>query len=1168
MQRARKRSAVVGCACLVLLSATGLKAGGPTLCAIGGPTLCAIGGATLCAIGGPTHDSDTVGLPGFSPGAAARGQIAADDEQAIQQLVARFYDARARKDVAAYAALWAAKAPRRVLPVFPAEFVFPYDRLEPGAPLLTRLKQEATSVTARVTVDVKITPKAGDTPRAERWIRNMGFLKDGSEWRVWREAPASEDLAVEISAARSDEAREALLKSEPDLVTEELAFAIETQADRQWASATPNAKAAMALYQIELQIAGQVKSIAADARCHMKMAQLLQLGSPDAAIPHFQQALEGFKAVNDRERWAKTEMGLATSYYNRDNQAAREHCLRAIDLFEGLKDTYALAGALHHYGNASYLLGDWSAALEAYQRSMALQQAAGSRAGIPALLQAIGRVQKDQGDYEAAIASYQKSLAEVDLLGYATQFGGMTGLGDVYRLQGRFELSLEQYGRALALTRTNIDNQGTMQVEADIGNVYMSGQQPVAARDHYKTSLAIAEKLANRAGIARALAAVGLAEFSDMQYEAAIEAYTKALPIREALQDKGEMAWLHAHIGLAQAALEKHEEALASHQKAFDLSNALGDRAAVAVMQTLLASEHAELDHKDQALELAEHAATLAGAIESDDTLARARVVKARVLRKSDDRDGAERALQEAIAAVESGRARAGDEPRNDFFGDTRGPFRAMALLLAENGKAADALRVAERAQIGLLADVLTGNRSLVTNGLSNEEQEEERRLNRQQKSLRVQVQKEQDRPTPDAARLASLKTRLVDADQQRRAFAEKLYAAQPTLRLQRGLFEAGSLERLTAAVTDSKTAVLEFVTTDRQTLVLVLTRKAPTGARTATKAAPGPAQIDLKVIDVRLLDLARQVREFRGLIRGREEGIGKAARDLYDLLLQPIHDALAGTTRLVIVPDGPLWSLPFQALRSQDGRYLIQQCAVSYAPSLTALDLLSGSSLAATTPARRLRVVAVANQQAGSATDRLKLLNAAANLAPMPNAELEARRLGPIYGSARVKVHAGTAAATQEVIRADTQAAALLHLATFFVPNAASPMRSPIVLSTRKTGEADVIEAWELMRWAMPPVAVVSRVHVDRVAGEGTLPVGLIWVFFVGGTKTAVMATWPDDSPAAVSLMLGLHRNLARPAAAPVLPARALRQAILPLLATKYRHPFYWANYAVLGVG
>jgi CHAT domain-containing protein len=44
------------------------------------------------------------------------------------------------------------------------------------------------------------------------------------------------------------------------------------------------------------------------------------------------------------------------------------------------------------------------------------------------------------------------------------------------------------------------------------------------------------------------------------------------------------------------------------------------------------------------------------------------------------------------------------------------------------------------------------------------------------------------------------------------------------------------------------------------------------------------------------------------------------------------------------------------------------------------------------------------------------------------------------------------------------------------------------------------------------------------------------------------------------------LHRGLA--ALKPVPASRALRQAILPLLATKYRHPFYWANYMVIGVG
>jgi CHAT domain-containing protein len=126
--------------------------------------------------------------------------------------------------------------------------------------------------------------------------------------------------------------------------------------------------------------------------------------------------------------------------------------------------------------------------------------------------------------------------------------------------------------------------------------------------------------------------------------------------------------------------------------------------------------------------------------------------------------------------------------------------------------------------------------------------------------------------------------------------------------------------------------------------------------------------------------------------------------------------------------------------------------------------------------------------------------------------------------------------------------------------------MRSPIVFAAKKTGEADVGEAWQLMRGQMPRTTVVSRVQVDRVSGEGAVQVGLSWILFVAGTKNAVFATWPDDSPAALSLMQGLHRALGATTPAPA--SKALRQAILPLLATKYRHPFYWANYAVIGIG
>jgi tetratricopeptide (TPR) repeat protein/CHAT domain-containing protein len=1123
----------------------------------------------------------------------AHAQTAPSDEQAIQQLVARLFDARTRKDMTALSSLFSPKAPRGA-PRLPAGIgdsaimqelakriertAFPYERLQLTRLTLSGLKQEATSMTAVATAQVLVTPTPTDKPRAETWIRNMGFVKEGDTWLIWRESPATDDLAVEIGRATSAEEREALLKANPQLVTAELALALEGQGDRLFTS-PGRMRDALAFYQLELEIGEQAGAVLPAARAHLKIGQALQLNPGFAAaldeayrgtaMDHFQKALEGFTAIGDREHMASAEVGMATVSYMRDGVAARDHYQKAIDILEGLPDTFVLANALHGLGNACFVIGDYYAALDAYRRSMSLQEAAGTRAGAPALWQAIGRVQKKLGDYDAALDSCRKSLENPASMDPGTLFDGHLEIADVYRLQGRFDLSLEQYGKALALVQTNNDDQGAMRVEADIGNLYMTEQQPAAALGHYQRSIELAQRLRNQDGVARALAGLGSAHLAEMDNEAALDAFSKALAIREGLNDKPNVAWLHAHIGLVHSASDRHEEALASFQKALDLSNELNDAAAIAVMQTLLAGEHADLDHVDQAIELAERAATVARAIESDDTLAKAKVIAARALRKKGDRDGAERALRDAVAAVESGRARTGDDARDEFFGDTRGPYREMALLLAEPrdaGKIGEALLFAERAHLDLLADILAGSRSLITTGLSPEEQEEERRLGRTLKSLRVQVDKERERPKPDPARLDSLRTKLTDAVQQRSTFDGKIYAAHPALKLQRGFFNAGTLADFSALVNDGKTVVVEFVTGEKQTLAVVLAKPAPRGKAAPSASEPAGYEFSTIAVDITLLDLTRRVRDYRTAIRTRDADIATPGQELYARLVEPWQHLLAGRTRVVIVPDGPLWSLPFQALQSADGRFLIERCAVSYAPSLTALTLVAGTSFSASDSPRTTRLVAIANRQAGSAAERLKLLNPAANLAPMPNAEQETRSLALLYGSSRARVYGG-ATATRDAIRTGVEAAAILHLATFFVPNAVTPMRSPIVFSIAKSGEAEVVEAWELMRAAMPPLAVVARVHVDRVGSDGTVPVGLSWVFFAAGTKTVVLATWPDDSPAAVSLMLGLHRNLSRPGTTAIGAGSALRQAILPLLAGKYRHPFYWANYSVIGM-
>ena len=60
-----------------------------------------------------------------------------------------------------------------------------------------------------------------------------------------------------------------------------------------------------------------------------------------------------------------------------------------------------------------------------------------------------------------------------------------------------------------------------------------------------------------------------------------------------------------------------------------------------------------------------------------------------------------------------------------------------------------------------------------------------------------------------------------------------------------------------------------------------------------------------------------------------------RLGRTLGASLLHPLIPLLtARVKRIVIVPDGPLHRLPFDALRLVDGRYLFERYAIGVAPS------------------------------------------------------------------------------------------------------------------------------------------------------------------------------------------------------------------------------------------
>ena len=135
--------------------------------------------------------------------------------------------------------------------------------------------------------------------------------------------------------------------------------------------------------------------------------------------------------------------------------------------------------------------------------------------------------------------------------------------------------------------------------------------------------------------------------------------------------------------------------------------------------------------------------------------------------------------------------------------------------------------------------------------------------------------------------------------------------------------------------------------------------------------------------------------------------------------------------------------------------------------------------------------------------------------------------------------------------------------------------MYSHLLLSQAESSEVEdgLLEAWELMSLNLQADLVVlsacdtARGHVG--AGEGMI--GLSWALFVAGTPTTVVSQWKVASSSTADLMVEFHRNLKSELKVTSKPseAAALRQAVMKIRANeRYRHPFYWAGFVVIGDG
>lgn len=273
------------------------------------------------------------------------------------------------------------------------------------------------------------------------------------------------------------------------------------------------------------------------------------------------------------------------------------------------------------------------------------------------------------------------------------------------------------------------------------------------------------------------------------------------------------------------------------------------------------------------------------------------------------------------------------------------------------------------------------------------------------------------------------------------------------------------------------------------------------------------------------------------------------ASKSAYQLLIEPIQKWLPknNSDRVIFVPQGELFLIPFQALQNSQGQYLIQNHTLQIAPSIQTLTLLRSQA-----PSNSNAIIIGNPSPMPSGYDAL------------PGSEIEANAIAKLFNTTAIL---GPNATKANLLKKLPQAS-LIHFATHGTMDDRSGSESAIILASPIDKNDPIAElnssltAGEILDLRLKAdLVVLSACNTGRgqITGEGVI--GLTRSFLSAGVPSLVVSLWQVPDKPTSSLMIAFHENRKKGNG----NAQALRQAMLATM-KDYPNPQDWAGFMVVG--
>jgi CHAT domain-containing protein len=794
-------------------------------------------------------------------------------------------------------------------------------------------------------------------------------------------------------------------------------------------------------------------------------------------------------------------------------------------------------------GRLRHSLGENSKALENYEK--ALDALAGKKhtnwEGY--LYVDIGKALQGLGLYEQSIFFFQNALANEKVVGTTHRLMGLT-----YSLLGQHEKSIHHIGKSIEIHQ-NLNNSKEEKHDLHcLGDVYFRQKMFKKAVAYWKTAISIGSK-----------------------------------------GDDDNHRIILSKMAVACSLLKRHKEATEYIEKCISLKNRNYSDFSEGLILKNLGETLFNMGVKDKSRNYLVKSINILKNTDHQETLWQAQQLVARQEKDNHNLSGASHYYNQAIETIEDIKNEIQEnEVKINFMADKFQVFDDYIIMLqkyykkqANHGVAEKALEIFERKQSRIFLEKVGESALKNYENIPRSEIEKYSELKNTIADKEKEIFYRKDSPFKHSRSIRMeidrLKKILLDKEEAIRLKYPKYFSLKYTM--------PTSLMELQQAVLKEEEALIVYNVMKEATVLWSVSKN----------------RFSPHIVDISQKDLAQKIdqyrktymvsnhREFRGQpIYVRTKEISNS--DLYNLLIpKSIRSDLSSVKTVYIVPTGSLYLLPFETLKDEANRYLIERHAIAYLSSASLLKIIrEAQSRKRKLP--KYPLLAFANPVYGDSLPEKNIVRGMRTTSyrailgdhfpSLPETEKEVRAIQAILNAPEESrpLWLKTNASRSNVLALNkTQALNSYRYIVFachgILPGEIDQVTEPaLVLSNPdpKTQENGYLTMNDVLGLSLnADLVVLSACNTGRgqsVQGEGVM--GLTRAFMYAGTPATAVTLWAVESMSAKTLNVGFFQNLKDGKG----PAQALREIKLDMLRGKHgeewKKPYYWAPLVLFGDG